>query len=98
MGARTARKYEMTGWSRGYMLRTYGFGHRPALLTRAIAAELTICAGQLASERTLRGLRGRLRGWRAAGGGDTQREPPPSGLLDISLRQALSLRRNRHRS
>ncbi|HEY5709590.1 MAG TPA: glycosyltransferase family 2 protein [Solirubrobacterales bacterium] len=97
MGARTARKYEMTGWSRGYMLRTYGFGHRPALLSRAIAAELTICAGQLASERTLGGLRGRLRGWRA-GGGDSRRELPSNALLDISLRRALSLRRDRHRS
>jgi GT2 family glycosyltransferase len=97
MGARTARKYEMTGWSRGYMLRTYGFGARPTLLTRAIVAEAAICAGQLVSERTLRGLRGRLRGWRAGRGG-TQREFPSSALLDISLRQALALRRKRNRS
>jgi GT2 family glycosyltransferase len=95
MGARTARKYEMTGWSRGYMLRAYGFAHRPALLARAVAAELTICAGQLVSERTLRGLRGRLRGWRA-GRGVPRRVPPDTGLADISLGDALALRRRRH--
>jgi GT2 family glycosyltransferase len=95
MGARTARKYEMTGWSRGYMLRTYGFGHRPALLARAITAELTICAGQLVSEHTLRGLRGRVRGWRA-GGDDPRREPPETGLAEMSLGDALTLRRRRH--
>ncbi len=96
MGARTARKYEMTGWSRGYMLRAYGFGTKPALLARAIAAEATICAGQLVSERTLRGARGRLRGWRA-GRDVPRREPPLDGPLEISLREALALRRRRHR-
>jgi GT2 family glycosyltransferase len=96
LGARTARKYEMTGWSRGYMLRVYGFGERPALLCRAIAAETIICAGQLASERTLRGLRGRLRGWHA-GRGAPGRTPPFDGPLDISLRAALALRQRRHR-
>jgi len=95
MGARTARKYEMTGWSRGYMLRAYGFGARPALLARAVAAEAAICAGQLASERTLRGLRGRLRGWRA-GRDVPRRVPPETGLAEMSLGGALALRRRRH--
>lgn len=95
MGARSGRKYEMTGWSRGYMLRTYGFGQQPALLARAICAEAAICAGQLASERTLRGLRGRLRGWHAARD-VPRRTAPAEGPLDISLPQALSLRRRRH--
>lgn len=96
LGARSARKYEMTGWSRGYMLRVYGFGGKPALLARAIAAEVTICAGQLASERTLRGLRGRLRGWRA-GRHIPHRVPPRDGLVDMSMFEALALRRRRHR-
>jgi N-acetylglucosaminyl-diphospho-decaprenol L-rhamnosyltransferase len=95
MGARSGPKYEMTGWSRGYMLRTYGFGQEPALLARAICAEAAICAGQLASERTLRGLRGRLRGWHAARD-VPRRSAPAEGPLDISLLQALSLRRRRH--
>src|SRR5262249_49273710 len=95
MGARSGRKYEMTGWSRGYMLRTYGFSRQPALLARAICAEAVICAGQIASERTLRGVRGRLRGWHAARDAP-RRTPPVEGPLDMSLRQALSLRRRRH--
>jgi GT2 family glycosyltransferase len=95
MGARSGAKYEMTGWSRSYMLRAYGFGKRPALLTRAVAGETAICAGQLISEGTLRGVRGRLRGWRGAGDAP-RRTPPADGLLDISLREALALRRRRH--
>jgi N-acetylglucosaminyl-diphospho-decaprenol L-rhamnosyltransferase len=96
MGAKTAGKYEMTGWSRGYMLRVYGFGGRPSLLSRAIAAEAAICGGQFASQRTLRGLRGRLRGWRA-GRDAGRRVPPAEGLSDLSLGEALALRRRRNR-
>lgn len=97
LGANSARKYAMTGWSRGYMLRVYGFGGRPVLLSRAIAAEAAICAGQLVSERTAKGLRGRLRGWRA--GREVPRRPVPDrDLSAMSLREALALRRRRHRS
>jgi N-acetylglucosaminyl-diphospho-decaprenol L-rhamnosyltransferase len=95
LGANTGRKYAMTGWSRGYLLRTYGFGTRPALLARAVAGEAAICAGQILSERTAEGLRGRLRGWRAARQ-VPRRQVPLDGLLDISLPQALALRRRRH--
>lgn len=97
MGARSGAKYEMTGWSRGYMLRAYGYGNHPSLLVRALAGEAAICAGQLASERTLRGARGRLRGWRAARA-VPRRTPPSDGLLEISLPEALALRRRRHRT
>lgn len=95
MGARSAAKYEMTGWSRGYMLRRYGFGRRPALLARALLVEIAICVGQLLQDRTLRGARGRWRGWRAARG-SAPREHAESGLTDLSARQALALRRRRH--
>jgi N-acetylglucosaminyl-diphospho-decaprenol L-rhamnosyltransferase len=94
LGANSARKYAMTGWSRGYMLRVYGFGRRPALLARAIAAEAVICAGQIAAERTSTGLRGRVRGWRA-GRKAPRRTAPENGLSPISLREALALRRRR---
>jgi N-acetylglucosaminyl-diphospho-decaprenol L-rhamnosyltransferase len=96
MGANSGRKYAMTGWSRGYMLRTYGMSRRPALLARAIAVEAGICAGQLLGERTLQGALGRVRGWRAAHDAP-RREPSAEGLLDISAREALELRRRRHR-
>jgi GT2 family glycosyltransferase len=95
LGANSARKYAMTGWSRGYMLRTYGFAERPTLLSRAVLGEAAICAGQMLGERTTAGLRGRLRGWRAAN--DVPRRPvPEQGLSSMSLREALELRRRRH--
>jgi N-acetylglucosaminyl-diphospho-decaprenol L-rhamnosyltransferase len=97
LGANTGRKYAMTGWSRGYLLRAYGFGKRPLLLARAIAVEGAICAGQIVFQRTAQGARARLRGWRA-GGRATRRSTPEDGLLDISAREALALRRRRHRS
>ncbi|HEX3324650.1 MAG TPA: glycosyltransferase family 2 protein [Solirubrobacterales bacterium] len=97
LGANSARKYTMTGWSRGYMLRVYGFGGKPALLSRAIAAEAAICAGQILSERTTAGLRGRLRGWHA-GRQVPQRRLPSEGLLTMSLREALAQRLRRHGS
>ncbi len=97
LGANSARKYAMTGWSRGYLLRAYGFGKRPLLLVRAIAVEGAICAGQVVFQRTAQGARARLRGWRA-GRGVTPRPIPEDGLLDISAREALALRRRRHRS
>lgn len=97
LGANTGRKYAMTGWSRGYLLRAYGFGRRPLLLARAIAVEAAICAGQVLIQRTTQGARARLRGWRA-GRGVTPRSIPEDGLLEISAREALALRRQRHRS
>jgi N-acetylglucosaminyl-diphospho-decaprenol L-rhamnosyltransferase len=97
LGANTGRKYAMTGWSRGYLLRAYGFGKRPGLLARAIAVEGAICAGQVVLQRTTQGIRARLRGWRD--GRDVKtRSIPVDGLLDISAREALALRRQRHRS
>ena len=51
LGANTGRKYAMTGWSRGYLLRAYGFGRRPRLLARAVAVEAAICAGQVIFQR-----------------------------------------------
>lgn len=97
LGANTGRKYAMTGWSRGYLLRAYGFGGRPLLLARAVAVEGAICAGQVVFQRTAQGARARLRGWRA-GRRATPRSAPEDGLLDISARDALTLRRRRHRS
>jgi GT2 family glycosyltransferase len=94
LGANTGRKYALTGWSRGYLLRVYGFAARPRLLARAIVVEAVICAGQILSRRTAMGLRGRLRGWRAGRRGP-RRRIPDRGLLDLSAREALKLRRRR---
>jgi GT2 family glycosyltransferase len=97
LGANTGRKYAMTGWSRGYLLRAYGFGGRPLLLARAAAVEAAICAGQVIIQHTTQGARARLRGWRD-GRGVARRSIPGDGLLDISAREALALRRQRHRA
>jgi N-acetylglucosaminyl-diphospho-decaprenol L-rhamnosyltransferase len=95
LGANSGRKYEMTGWSRGFLLRLYGFGSRPGALARAIAVETVICAGQLLGARTARGIYGRIAGWKAAK--NLPRRPvPPDGLLEIGAGEALSIRRRRH--
>jgi len=96
MGSNSGRKYAMTGWSRGYMLRAYGFGRQPAMLARAVAVEAAICAGQIVGERTAQGLRGRLRGWRA-GRQAPVRAATGEWLLDISAFEALARRRRRQR-
>lgn len=93
-GAASDFKYSHSGWSRGYMLRRYGVTSRPGRAVRALAAEAAICGGQLVKDRTAAGLRGRLRGWRD-GGGLERRVAPSAALLDVSLREALRMRRRR---
>ncbi len=94
LGAGSGRKYERTGWSRGYMLRRYGVMSDPRLALRALACEGALCAGQLLKDRTAKGIGGRLRGWRA-GAGLERRELDGTSLLGISVREALARRRRR---
>ena len=94
LGAGSGDKYARTGWSRGYMLRRYGVMSKPRDAARVLATEGAICAGQVLVDRTAKGLRGRLRGWRD-GGGLERRVPREDALLEISLREALALRRRR---
>lgn len=94
LGAKTGDKYTHTGWSRGYMLRRYGVMSQPARAARALACEGAICAGQLLIDHTAKGIGARFRGWRA--GADLERRSVNgAGLLDLSARQALALRRRR---
>jgi GT2 family glycosyltransferase len=94
LGAANASKYARTGWSRGYMLRRYGVMRHPDLALRALACEGAICAGQLLKDRTAAGFSGRLRGWRDGAMGE-RREVNGAPLLDLSVREALALRRLR---
>ncbi len=94
LGAKSGDKYARTGWSRGYMLRRYRVMSQPRLALRALACEAALCAGQLLMDRTAQGLVGRLRGWRAGAGLDP-RELDGAEPLDVSIRQALALRRRR---
>ena len=96
LGSRSPRKYERTGWSRGYLLRRYGVMHKPAAAVQALLSEGAVCAGQLAKHRTAAGFTGRLAGWRA-GGGLPVHSPPADGLLELSLRERLRLRADRRR-
>jgi GT2 family glycosyltransferase len=94
LGAGSGDKYAHTGWSRGYMLRRYGVLSRPGTAVRALACEMAICAGQVLTDRTSKGIGGRLRGWRDAAGLE-RRRADASTLLEISAREALALRRRR---
>ncbi len=94
LGAASGAKYARTGWSRGYMLRRYGVMRDPALAVRALACEAAIGGGQLLRDRTMQGLTGRLRGFRA-GAGLPRREVGAAPLLALSGREALALRRRR---
>jgi N-acetylglucosaminyl-diphospho-decaprenol L-rhamnosyltransferase len=94
LGAGSSAKYSRTGWSRGYMLRRYGVMSRPRLALRTLAAEGAICAGQLAIDRTAKGLAGRLAGWRD-GARLERRDVSGDALLDISLSEALRMRHRR---
>jgi GT2 family glycosyltransferase len=94
LGAASGAKYARTGWSRGYMLRRYGVMHDPALALRAMICEGAICAGQLLRDRTMQGVNGRLRGYRAASGLPS-RTVGAASLMDIGGREALELRRRR---
>lgn len=76
------------------MLRRYGVMSHLGLALRALACEGAICAGQLLLDRTAKGVGGRLRGWRDAAG--LERRPiDEDTLLDVSLREALHMRRRR---
>ena len=95
LGARSARKYVRTGWSRGYLMRRYGVISAPRTALGALGRELAICAGQAIRDRTLAGARGRLEGWRAAKG-LASRELPPGTTTELGLRRALAMRRSGH--
>lgn len=95
LGSRSGAKFEMTGWSRGYLLRRYGVLGRTGPALRALFCEGAICAGQLLRSHTARGLKGRVRGWHAAKG--LPRHQPPIGLVDMAVFERLRLRASRNR-
>lgn len=94
LGVLSPAKFRHTGWSRGYIMRTYGIGRKPALLARAVLVESLVCLGQLIRKRTLAGAIGRIRGWRAGGSNDL-RELDPAWVVDLTLRETLARRSSR---
>ena len=96
LGARSGRKYALTGWGRGYLLRRYGVMRRPGRALRVIAIEAAICLAQLLRNRTPAGTIGRIRGWRR--GGELPPRPlPAADFSSISIRAALAMRLRRYR-
>jgi len=96
LGSRSGAKFERTGWSRGYLMRRYGVLSKPGPAARAVLCESMICAGQVLRSHTTRGIRGRLRGWRA-GRGLPPLQAPDSGLAELAVTQRLQLRADRKR-
>lgn len=88
LGSRSATKYGITGWSRGYLIRRYGLMKSPRGIARTLVFEGLVCVGQLVLERTASGIRGRVKGWQA-GKGLPQRSLPSEGLVHISARRAI---------
>jgi N-acetylglucosaminyl-diphospho-decaprenol L-rhamnosyltransferase len=95
LGARSGRKYAMTGWSRGYLLRRYRVMSSAPSALQALGREAAICTGQLLRDRTLAGARGRIKGWREAKGLPARRLPEET-VTRLSLRRALALRSSGH--
>jgi len=94
LGPRSGRKYRMTGWSRGYLLRRYGVMSRFSDAASVFAREGVVCAGQIVRDHTAAGLTGRLKGWREAKGLPVL-PLPPDAVTRMSTAEALSRRRAR---
>jgi N-acetylglucosaminyl-diphospho-decaprenol L-rhamnosyltransferase len=81
------------GFSRGYFLRRYGVLRQRTAL-RALATEMLAVAGDaLIFSHDFAALRGRVAGWRAAGGLPRHRRPPDDAIDDdITFVKSLRLR------
>lgn len=76
LGSGSARKNFLMGFGRGYMVRKWNVWRSPGRLAAIAARDVVLCAGQAVLDRNLAGLRGRVRGFRAA----TPTEPYPAGV------------------
>ena len=83
---------ELAGFARGFLLRRYGI-LRSRAAPRALAVEALVVGWGLVRHRTLVPLRGRVLGWRAAGG--SGRRPLPPGVVDPAIGAVDSIRRLR---
>jgi hypothetical protein len=91
MGLRSAFQRRQGGFSRGYFLRRYGV-LRGRAAPRALITEVIAVAGDAVLSRDLTALRGRIAGWRAAGG-KPRHLRPPADAVDPTIGMLTSLRR-----
>ncbi len=66
LGSGSSRKNYLTGFGRGYVVRKWGVLRSPARAAQVLATDGAVCVGQLVVDRSLAGVRGRVRGYRAA--------------------------------
>ncbi len=92
-GHRSRRQRYNSGHARAYNLRRYGV-LRTRAAPRALLTEAIVVAGDLVLSRDTAALRGRLAGWRQAGGLLRRPWPSPEAVdRRISLRDSMSFRR-----
>ena len=92
-GARSPSQRYHGGFARGYFLRRYGI-LRSRVGVRVAATEAVVVLGDaLMFSHDLAALRGRVAGWRAAGGLPRHRRPPDDAIDDdITFVKSLRLR------
>ena len=92
-GARSPSQRYQGGFARGYFLRRYGI-LRSRVGVRVAATEAVVVLGDaLMFSHDLAALRGRVVGWRAAGGLPRHRHPPDDAIDDdITFVKSLRLR------
>jgi N-acetylglucosaminyl-diphospho-decaprenol L-rhamnosyltransferase len=96
-GRRSARQRRLAGFSRGYLIRRYGV-LRGRAAARTLFTEAAVVALDLLSCHDTQALRGRVRGWQAAGPYAPYVQPPREAIdPSISLWGSLMLRRGAYR-
>jgi N-acetylglucosaminyl-diphospho-decaprenol L-rhamnosyltransferase len=103
LGSGSAQKNYLMGFGRGYLLRKWGV-LTPRRLPAVLLRDGVLCLGQLVLDRNAAGIRGRVRGYRAAPRGEpypaelVERSPRPAGVLgDLRRRAARRVRMRRRR-
>lgn len=93
VGLDSSWQRRLAGFARGYLLRRYGVLRGPAAV-RALVLESLVVGWGLLRWGTVEPLRGRVQGWRAAGG---PRRSIPAGAVNLDVDWIEALRRVRRR-
>jgi N-acetylglucosaminyl-diphospho-decaprenol L-rhamnosyltransferase len=91
LGSGSAAKNYLMGFGRGYVLRKWGVLRSPGRAAGALARDAVLCAGQAVVDRNLAGVRGRVRGYRAA----SPAEAFPAGAVSATAPGPMATLRRR---